>query len=79
MESNISNGRKEAVMLMRKFWNSNDLGFELRIKRIKIFFKMSNLESPLKAQPIVFASSLDWLIDSISWEEVKSEGLQILA
>jgi hypothetical protein len=40
---------------------------------------MSNLESPLKAQPIVFASSLDWLIDSISWEEVKSEGLQILA
>lgn len=40
---------------------------------------MSNFESTLKAQPVVFASSLGWLIDSSSREEVKSEGLQILA
>lgn len=40
---------------------------------------MSNLESTLKAQPVVFASSLDWLIDGSWQEEVKSEGLQILA
>lgn len=34
---------------------------------------MSNSESTLKVQPVVFASSLDWLIDSSSQEEVKSD------